>query len=293
MYENEATPKAGQCGSGGGCGCKHKQAQATEAVVEAAAGPVVEAATAVAESTAAGPRCGCGEHAASELEPTPGCGCQKLLWIRKTHSVAGALFGLFLVEHLLATTLGNAPAGFGAYMQWLNSVLSAAPWLEWLLYVPLAVAIAFGGYLLWLAGLRYQVKKCKRGGKLRYWLQRVSAVVLLVFVAVHLFSVRNYHIPAGQGEASGEIYVASVQQFQAGWPSGGARISAVALLLVGTLAAIYHLANGAWSAAVAWHIVETPAAQSRLGHLCLAGGLVLGLLGILGWHAFALTPPGG
>src|SRR5208283_5772540 len=95
-------------------------------------------------------------------------------------------------EHLAATALGLRPQLFEQYIRGLHAGLRQTPWLEVLVFLPLLTLVAFGIYLLAKAGLRYKVKKCKRGGKLRFFLQRVSAVVILAFIAFHLLTLRDW-----------------------------------------------------------------------------------------------------
>jgi len=232
------------------------------------------------------------------------CGCRRLLWVRKVHSACGLVLGAFLIEHLAATAMGWNPFLFGRYMQFVHAVLAEAPWLRALILVPLALAAAFGGYLLMTAGVRYNVKKCNRGGKLRYWLQRVSAVVLLLFLGFHLLTVQGFRraldalgpsadwtSAATAKAASRAMFVAGVQGFQATWPKDGPlyplRVIAMAAVLAGTWAAVYHATNGLWSAAIAWGLLETPASQRRGEWVCLALGVILSILGTMGWLAFS------
>lgn len=292
-------------GNGKTCGCRHHAVAAVAAPVEVA--PPAEADAAVAVEAPPEPQpgggCGCGHHATAAAtattetvsESTPPnqgqgkCGCRRLLWIRKVHSAAGILLLAFLLEHLAATALGARPALAGRYLQFLQAALAEAPWLAALIFVPLAVAAGFGGYLLLQAGVRYNVKKCNRGGKLRYWLQRTTAVVLLVFLALHIGSLRGYHLPTT--ESAPATFHASVAALQAGWPAGPAnpwRLAIIAGLLLGTWAAAYHASNGLWTAAIAWGLLETPAAQRRAEWVCGAAGLGLAFLGTIGWAAFAL-----
>lgn len=236
------------------------------------------------------------------------CGCRRLLWIRKVHSACGLIFGAFLVEHLTATALGWKPMIFGRYVQCVRAVLAEAPWLKTLILIPLVVAVAFGGYLLLRAGVRYNVKKCNRGGKLRYWLQRMSAVALLLFLGFHWWTLRDFQPvqPLGPGTdapsaAAGgaspqAIFAGSVAGFQATWSKDGPwspwRVAAIIAVLMGTWAAVYHVSNGAWSAAIAWGLLETPASQRRGERICLAAGTVLAILGTMGWIVFSSSVVG-
>ena len=93
----------------------------------------------------------------------------------------------------------------GRYLQFLQALLAEAPWLPALIFLPLAVAAGFGGYLLLQAGVRYNVKKCNRGGKLRYWLQRVTAVAVLLFVGLHVWSLSRLSSAGRGGVAAGRL----------------------------------------------------------------------------------------
>ena len=196
--------------------------------------------------------------------------------------------------------MGWKPTIFGRYVQCVRAVLAEAPWLKTLILVPLVVAVAFGSYLLLKAGVRYNVKKCNRGGKLRYWLQRVSAVALLLFLGFHWWTLKDFQ-PLGPGSNAASaaagggspqaIFAGSVAGFQATWPKEGPwnpwRVAAIVAVLMGTLAAVYHVSNGSWSAAIAWGLLETPASQRRGGRICLAAGTMLAILGTMGWIVFS------
>ena len=259
------------------------------------------------------PACGCGHHAAEVMAPPQAegaaggtCGCQKLLWIRRTHSACGLVFGAFLVEHLAAASLGLKPAVFGQYVHGVRALLRYVPWLEALVFLPLIALVPFGVYLLTKAGLRYHVKKCKRGGKLRFFLQRVSAVAILVFIAFHLLAVWGWKLPSAGAEAAPSAVSTTTADsangaFETGvrliWgfsPSVDAvsptRFVLVALYLLGTAAVIYHLANGLWSGALAWGLAQSPSSQQRLLWACSAFAVTLGVLGTLGGYAFLVAP---
>ena len=88
----------------------------------------------------------------------------------------------------------------------VHATLRQTPWLEVLVFLPLATLVPFGLYLLFKAGLRYNVKKCKRGGKLRFFLQRVSAVVILGFIAFHLLAAELGPLVRGRRNAGGRRF---------------------------------------------------------------------------------------
>jgi succinate dehydrogenase/fumarate reductase cytochrome b subunit len=267
------------------CGCKHhaEPAPAEEAVPKKSG-------------------CGCKHHDPSGStdaddgpdSPGSGCTCRNMLWIRKVHSGAGLVFGAFLAEHLAATALGLKPAIGGRYLEFLRAAVTEAPWLHVAVYLPMLVVVSFGLYLLATAGLRYNVKKCNRGGKLRYWSQRMTGLAILAFLGFHLVSLHDFgaRVDAAGQHTAESVCQASVQAFQAAWPSAesGSPLRGLAVLgvLFGTWAAVFHASNGAWSAAIAWGLVETPAARDRWQWVCLAAGSVLAVLGTMGWVAFCI-----
>jgi succinate dehydrogenase / fumarate reductase cytochrome b subunit len=302
----------------GGCACKrralpaaaadeppHAAAPAETATILAATEVVSETAI-VEETPPPGAACGCDHHEAeatahpAEAPAGGACKCQKLLWIRRTHSACGLIFGAFLVEHLAATALGLQPTLFGRYMGGVHAALRPTPWLEVLVFLPLAALVPFGLYLLAKAGLRYDVKKCKRGGKLRFFLQRVSAVVILGFVAFHLLTLRNWGPRFVGAEASVSTaadspqtaFATSVRQVWDFLPAANAfspmRFAVIVFYLLGTTAAVYHFTNGLWTGAIAWGLSSSAAWQQRSLWLCTVLGSVLLVLGALGWYAFIL-----
>ena len=257
--------------------------------------------------------CGCGHHAAESVAPQQSagaaggaCKCQKLLWIRQTHSACGLIFGVFVVEHLSATALGLRPGLFGQYMHGVHAAIRQTPWLEVLVFLPLATLAPLGLYLLAKAGLRYNVKKCKRGGKLRFFLQRLSAIAILAFLAFHLLTLRNWGpwsagTEAAKGTAAtiadnstAAAFTTSVRQIWGFLPSANAssplRIAVIVFYLLGTAAVAYHLANGLWTGAIAWGLTRSDGLQGRSFWACTALGIMLLVLGTLGWYAFLIAP---
>jgi len=311
----------------GGCGCKRRnlpRAVADEPQPLPETSPVeaatllaaVEPTTATATMEEPPPTeaaCGCGHHVVESTAPPQAeeskggaCKCQKMRWIRCIHSACGLIFGAFLVEHIAATAVGLQPGLFELYMRGVHAAIRQAPWLEVLAFLPLVTLVPFGLYLLAKAGLRYDVKKCKRGGKLRYFLQRVSAVVILAFIAFHLLSLRDWGprfagteapssaVSTAVADSARTTFSTSVRQVWDFLPSAdatsSARFAVMAFYLLGTVAVIYHLANGLWTGTIAWGLTPSAVAQQRSLWAFSAFGIILLLLGVLGWYAFVVAP---
>ena len=64
------------------------------------------------------------------------------------------------------------------------------------IFLPLLFQAASGLYLLRKHGLKYSVKKCNRGGKLRFFLQRATGLAILAFAAFHVGTLHAWGLHA-------------------------------------------------------------------------------------------------
>src|SRR5208283_1779924 len=64
--------------------------------------------------------------------------------------------------------------------------------------------------------------------------------------------------------------------------------------LIGMLSAVFHFANGLWTAAITWGLTVTVAAQRHWAYVCCVLGIVLTLMGlgaIYKFYTIELTAP--
>lgn len=158
-------------------------------------------------------------------------------WLRKLHSLTGVLFlGYFLCVHV---------RGNGGYKDLFTRIGFLA--------VPLVFHALYGLYLIYESqpnNVRY--------GYWRNWmylLQRVTALLLIPFVLLHMAAVKGW---ADYGDA--------------GWYR--------VVWYAGVVAAVFHLANGLFGAAIEWGVTVGPHSQRVMVVLCLLASLVLGGLGV-------------
>jgi succinate dehydrogenase / fumarate reductase cytochrome b subunit len=144
--------------------------------------------------------------------------------------------------------------------------------------LPLLFQFASGLYLLRKHGMKYSVKKCNRGGKLRFFLQRASGLTILAFTLFHAGTLHG-----GRFRHGAEAFRSTVEGFN-GF-GGGVAI----FCLLGVWAAAFHAANGAWSGGIIWNVAATPESKRRWGYVCAAIGVVLIGLGTVAWCAFTLS----
>lgn len=188
--------------------------------------------------------------------------------LRRLHSLAGIAFGGFVCFHLLVNaTLIQGPGkeGHGAIFNGMVGYIHSIPFrmaVEWsFIFLPILFHTIYGIYVM-LNG------KPNAGSYsyLKNWfyvLQRVSAILLVLFIAFHVFAMYGFF---GKGlEFSAEHpYQSTVNHLQA------SALLSLVVYPIGVLASTFHMANGFWTAAIAWGLTVSNKAQTRFGWVCLA-----------------------
>ena len=204
--------------------------------------------------------------------------------LRRLHSLFGLLpVGAFLAFHLWE----NSQSRFGA-AYYNEHVVGAIARLN---YLPVIELVAIALPLLFHAGYGLVILGAGHAEPLRYpwlrnrlyWLQRVSGVGLLLFLLLHVGMTRIAAMvdPAIGDDLFGHMRMALSQP------------AVLALYLAGLWLAVFHLGNGLSTAAIAWGLTTSAAAQRRFARVCVAVGLVLGAIGTHGLTGFLTAPAGG
>ena len=175
-----------------------------------------------------------------EMHQTPAkppCKCQGLRTPRQLHAGVGFFLIGFLLVHLSICFTGINPQRYQSTVDRLEAALAQVPGsLLLVVFLPLAVQLSSGLYLLAKHGIKYNVKKCNRGGKLRFYLQRVSALLLLAFLLIHVGTLHRWglhqlytltHISAlqryadnGLFHAKGDAFASTVTGLGQAWSAG-------------------------------------------------------------------------
>lgn len=102
-----------------------------------------------------------------------------------------------------------------------------------------------------------------------YVLQRVSAVALILFIVFHVGGMFGWFEGLGAWwhkltfEPHGNAFDSTVRHVQA------SPILSLVVYPLGVIAGTFHLANGFWTAAIAWGLTVSHKAQARWGVVCL------------------------
>lgn len=151
-----------------------------------------------------------------------------------------------------------------------------------LLFIEISLwsAIAFhailGVYYV-LSGNRSNAQRYGYASNIRYTLQRATAWPTLIFIFIHIATLR------WRWTFGGIIDTPSLAVDAAGNPLAAATTAyalqysywILALYIIGITAAVYHFANGLWTAAITWGATVTVASQKRWGLACAGLFVVL------------------
>lgn len=219
--------------------------------------------------------------------------------LRRLHSLSGVVpIGVFLIPHLTTNSsivwgsqLGHSPYGPGSggvytFQHEVNFIhsLPALVLIEiGLIWLPLLFHAALG--IVFARTGRNNVSAYRYGGNWRYALQRATGYIALVFIFLHLSSLRwgwtyGGWFPTFEVDAAAS---STAEHFQAGRMG----VAMAALYLVGVLSVVYHFANGLWTAAITWGLTVTRPAQERWGRVCAAIGVALAAMGVAAIWGFS------
>ncbi|MFA1820612.1 succinate dehydrogenase cytochrome b558 subunit [Virgibacillus oceani] len=194
---------------------------------------------------------------------------------RRLHSLLGVVpIGLFLTQHLLVNHFAvygeesfNQAAGF---MAGLPFVLL----LEiFVIYLPILFHAILGVYIVFVAR-----NNTRRYGYFRNWmfyLQRITGLVTLVFIAWHVFETR-VQIGLGNADLNYSLMEGILTNPIMFW-----------FYVIGVLSTVFHFANGLWSFFVTWGITQTPKSQRIVTYATILVFLGLSFIGIRTLITFA------
>ena len=215
--------------------------------------------------------------------------------IRRLHSLLGLMpLGGYLAFHLATNAaIIDGPA---AYQHRADQIHVLGPTtilaLEWsVIFLPILFH-GLIGLLIVTRGKRNLVHYPYREN-FRYTLERLTGVVAFAFILWHVFHMHGWlHIAWWQEHV---VYPLGGAQFD---PKNAPATAAAALqaswvvqvvYVVGTLAVVYHFANGLWTAGITWGVWTGPSAQRWANIPIWTIGLVLAVIAVGAlWGMFTL-----
>ncbi|MGA9996330.1 MAG: succinate dehydrogenase cytochrome b558 subunit [Pyrinomonadaceae bacterium] len=210
--------------------------------------------------------------------------------LRKLHQLSGIVpLGLFLLEHFYTNSKAvNPDTGVSDFN---NAVadLQAIPYILLVetmgIFIPLIYHAVYG--MIITLEWRPNNLSYPYGRNWFYTIQRITGIILFVFITFHVLNFRFGLIPG-----LNELSVAHNPKLAFSIVAGEFRNPIIFIVyLIGITATVWHLANGLWLFLVDWGITIGARAQRLTGYACIAFGIALLTVGINAAAAF--IRPGG
>ncbi|MDB5292972.1 MAG: sdhC [Phycisphaerales bacterium] len=192
--------------------------------------------------------------------------------LRRLHSLTGIIFGGYLVVHLIVNAaLIQGYSSRDVYQVQVDKIHSL-PFLlavEWLfIYLPILYHGVYGTWITFTA--EPNVQRYPYVKNWFYTFQRISAIVLVFFIAFHVLGMKGVFWSSKLAFDPEHATASTVRHINASW------VTAYLIYPIGILASCYHTANGFWTAGITWGLTISAQGQRRWGKVC--GGLFFFLL---------------
>jgi len=219
--------------------------------------------------------------------------------LRRLHSLSGVVpIGVFLFPHLTtnssivwgatlnASKYEAGTAGVATFQHEVDFIhnLPALIFVEiFVLWLPIAYHAILGVYFA--RSGKSNLDRYGYQGNARYSLQRLTGYLGVLFIFMHIASLRWGFSFGGLMPGFDAHHAASTTaaHLQGGlFPYCNAAFYALCVT-----ALIYHFANGLWTAAITWGLTISKQAQQRWGYVCAAIGVSLAAAGLTAIVGFA------
>jgi len=188
--------------------------------------------------------------------------------------------GLFLLEHFLSNSEAiNGVAAYNAQVKFLTGLPFRLTLEIFGIFIPLAFHALYGVYIWWRG--ENNVIDYPWTGNWLYTTQRYTGIVVFAYVTFHLWTMRftGIHLTEHSDAAFWKV------QSELSHPL------ALAIYVVGIVAASWHFGYGLFLFAAKWGIVTGDKARKRAQGLGIALSLVLVLAGLVSIYAFVAKYP--
>lgn len=192
---------------------------------------------------------------------------EKDFFMSRLHSLLGVIpIGFFLLEHLLVNSAARqGAAAYDRQIAFLQS-LPYLPFLEiFVIILPVLFHALYGLWVVYVAGantLRYAYLQ-----NWQYLLQRVSAIITLVFVAYHVWAIRLSSLFYGSKVSFQSMAQALTDPL------------VMVVYVIGLVAAVFHFSNGLRAFLITWGITVGERSQRVASYWCALLFCILTVIG--------------
>ncbi|WP_433943995.1 succinate dehydrogenase cytochrome b558 subunit [Paenibacillus sp. SN-8-1] len=200
----------------------------------------------------------------------------KGFYSRKLHSLLGVIpLGFFILEHMITnfSAVEGGSQGFKDSVAFLNGLPLVLILEIFGIFLPLMYHAIYGLYIAFQA--KPNNGRFRNERNLRYLLQRVTGVIVLVFVIWHLYETRV------------QVALGHVTHEQLGSVMHDIVTNPVYFVfyVIGVLSASFHFANGLWSFLISWGVTVGPRAQRVSSNICMGLFVIVSVMFV--WSLFA------
>lgn len=218
---------------------------------------------------------------------TPGARRPSYFLLRKLHSLSGVIpIGVFLCMHL--ATNASILGGPQTFQNNVDRIHSLEPFLVPVEVLGIFLPIGFHatlGIQIWRTS-RSNTGAYPFGANIRYRLQRLTGIIALAFILLHLWHMHWLGKPFGGGFFDPHSPNASYTATHAIERS----LFYPPVYALGITAACYHFANGLWTFLISWGVTVGRNAQRKAGYVCAAIGIGIWALGMTALWRFSSAP---
>ena len=200
----------------------------------------------------------------------------------KLHSLTGILpIGVFLVQHLIANSLalhGDSIADRAASYNAVIKVFGYLPFVAVLEIVVIYLPILYHSlYGLFIAAYgKYNVGAYSYGRNWQYTLQRLSGVLALIYIGVHVYNTSIQKYILEWHHHVNPSYAISYQAMAAQNASTGYFLFAA----VGIVATVYHFSFGLWNFCIRWGLTISRRSQIMMSYVAAGVFLIFSVIGL-------------
>jgi succinate dehydrogenase / fumarate reductase cytochrome b subunit len=187
---------------------------------------------------------------------------------RRLHSLLGVVpIGLFVVQHLIVNHFAvYGEESFNKAANFMASLPFVLALETFVIYLPILFHAILGLYIVFATR-----NNVKRYGYFRNWmfyLQRVTGVITLIFIAWHVWQTK-IQIAFFNVDLNFKLMEDILTQPFYFW-----------FYIVSIICVVFHLANGLWSFCVSWGIAQSPRAQQIVTYATIAVFFIVSYIGI-------------
>lgn len=196
-------------------------------------------------------------------------------FLRRLHSMLGVIpIGVFLIQHLVVNHFAvYGPENFNKAAMFIHK-LPFRPLLEWvIIYLPILFHAILGVYIVFVTK-----NNVKRYGYFRNWmyfLQRVTGIITLVYIALHIWQT-TVQIGIFNADLNFDLMDSVLSNPAMFW-----------FYIVGLISTTFHFANGLWNFVVTWGFTQSPKSQKIATYFALLVFLALSYVGVRALLSFA------